>query len=89
MPAILATACCLTTCTPCHLQGESGWQEKYHVDSTWVNVHLVDANDNSPVFIEDQAHLVLAEDTPRGTHLVTFTAHDIDGVREREEVNTF
>ncbi|XP_042227979.1 putative neural-cadherin 2 isoform X2 [Homarus americanus] len=59
--------------------GESGWQEKYHVDGTWVNLHLVDANDNSPAFNEDQAHLTLAEDTPAGTHLATFTAHDIDG----------
>ncbi|XP_071534605.1 putative neural-cadherin 2 isoform X2 [Panulirus ornatus] len=59
--------------------GEPGWQEKYHVDGTWVNLHLVDANDNSPVFSDDQAHLTLTEDTPHGTHLATFTAHDIDG----------
>ncbi|XP_069941535.1 putative neural-cadherin 2 isoform X3 [Cherax quadricarinatus] len=59
--------------------GTGGWLEKYHVDSTWVNLQLVDANDNSPTFTQDQAHLTLPEDTPTGTHLVTFTAHDIDG----------
>ncbi|XP_045584423.2 putative neural-cadherin 2 isoform X2 [Procambarus clarkii] len=59
--------------------GTSGWQEKYHLDATWVNLHLVDANDNSPTFTEDHKHLTLPEDTPTGTHLATFTAHDIDG----------
>nr|XP_053635865.1 putative neural-cadherin 2 isoform X3 [Cherax quadricarinatus] len=59
--------------------GEEGWKHKNHVDAAWVNLHLVDANDNTPTFISDHAHLTLGEDTPPGTHLATFTAHDSDG----------
>lgn len=63
-----------------HSQGEAGWLDKYHVDGAWVNLSLVDDNDNSPVFTHDYAHFTLPEDTPTGTLLATFTAHDIDGV---------
>ncbi|XP_042883447.1 putative neural-cadherin 2 isoform X2 [Penaeus japonicus] len=59
--------------------GETGWLDKYHVDGAWVNLSLVDDNDNSPVFTHDYAHFTLPEDTPTGTLLATFTAHDIDG----------
>ncbi|XP_047489163.1 putative neural-cadherin 2 [Penaeus chinensis] len=62
--------------------GEAGWLDKYHVDGAWVNLSLVDDNDNSPVFTHDYAHFTLPEDTPTGTLLATFTAHDIDGNRE-------
>ncbi|XP_071515440.1 putative neural-cadherin 2 isoform X1 [Panulirus ornatus] len=59
--------------------GEEGWEDKYHVDGTWVNLQVADANDNPPVFTTHHAHLTLPEDTPAGTHLTTFTAHDLDG----------
>ncbi|XP_071548441.1 LOW QUALITY PROTEIN: putative neural-cadherin 2 [Panulirus ornatus] len=62
--------------------GEEGWQDKYHVDGTWVNLQLVDANDNPPVFKHHLARLTLPEDTPPGTHLATFNAHDMDGGEE-------
>ncbi|KAK7072336.1 Cadherin [Halocaridina rubra] len=59
--------------------GEEGWSDKYHVDSAWVNLCLVDANDNAPIFIRDHTQLTLPENTPRGTLLATFTANDRDG----------
>ncbi|XP_069183734.1 putative neural-cadherin 2 isoform X2 [Procambarus clarkii] len=62
--------------------GEDGWDDRNHVDGAWVNLQLVDANDNTPTFTRDHAHLTLPEDTPPGTHLATFTAHDVDGAGE-------
>ncbi|XP_071516734.1 putative neural-cadherin 2 [Panulirus ornatus] len=59
--------------------GGENWQDKHHVDSAWVNLNLVDVNDNNPTFIKQEAHLTLPEDTPVGTHLATFTAKDLDG----------
>ncbi|XP_068212164.1 putative neural-cadherin 2 isoform X4 [Palaemon carinicauda] len=59
--------------------GDEGWNDMYHVDGAWVNLNLVDTNDNAPVFTTDNAQLTLAEDTAPGTLLATFTAHDIDG----------
>ncbi|XP_071516704.1 putative neural-cadherin 2 [Panulirus ornatus] len=60
--------------------GEDGWEDKYHVDGAWVNLRLLDTNDNPPTFIGvNHAHLTLPEDTPLGTHLTTFTACDLDG----------
>ncbi|XP_069186499.1 putative neural-cadherin 2 [Procambarus clarkii] len=59
--------------------GNDGWEDKYHVDSTWVNLRLVDDNDNTPTFSSDQAHLTLPEDTPPGTLLAIFVARDRDG----------
>ncbi|XP_069195696.1 putative neural-cadherin 2 [Procambarus clarkii] len=59
--------------------GNDGWEDKYHVDSTWVNLRLVDDNDNTPTFSSDEAHLTLPEDTPPGTLLATFVARDRDG----------
>ncbi|XP_069195930.1 putative neural-cadherin 2 [Procambarus clarkii] len=60
-------------------EGEEGWGDKYHVDGAWVNLRLLDENDNTPTFVSDHAHLTLPEDTPTGTQLATFTAHDLDG----------
>ncbi|KAG7174035.1 neural-cadherin 2-like 13 [Homarus americanus] len=45
-------------------EGEDGWNDPYHVDGTWVNLQLLDANDNTPTFTHSHAHLTLAEDTP-------------------------
>ncbi|XP_050738814.1 putative neural-cadherin 2 isoform X2 [Eriocheir sinensis] len=59
--------------------GEGSWDDRYHVDGAWVNLNLVDENDNTPTFDTDHARLTLPEDTPTGTHLTTFTAHDLDG----------
>ncbi|XP_045129226.1 putative neural-cadherin 2 isoform X2 [Portunus trituberculatus] len=59
--------------------GEGSWDDRYHVDGAWVNLRLVDENDNTPIFHADHAHLTLPEDTPSGTHLTTFTAQDLDG----------
>lgn len=50
------------------------------MDGAWVNLRLVDENDNAPTFLSRHARLTLPEDTPVGTHLTTFTAHDLDGV---------
>ncbi|XP_071515917.1 putative neural-cadherin 2 isoform X1 [Panulirus ornatus] len=62
--------------------GEAGWSDPYHVAETRVKLHLLDVNDNDPVFSEDHAHLTLPEDTPPGSLLTTFTALDPDGGRE-------
>ncbi|XP_045113360.1 putative neural-cadherin 2 isoform X2 [Portunus trituberculatus] len=59
--------------------GDAGWGQEEHVDETWVNLRLVDANDNAPTFASNHAHLTLPEDTPAGTLLASFTAHDEDG----------
>ncbi|XP_045129934.1 putative neural-cadherin 2 isoform X2 [Portunus trituberculatus] len=59
--------------------GRNGWDDKYHVDGAWVNLRLVDENDNAPTYISRHARLTLPEDTPIGTHLTTFTARDLDG----------
>nr|XP_045618159.1 putative neural-cadherin 2 [Procambarus clarkii] len=58
--------------------GEEGWTVPGHVAESWVNLNLVDDNDNDPVFSEDHAYLTLPEDTPPGTLLTTFTALDPD-----------
>ena len=50
------------------------------MDEAWVNLRLVDANDNAPTFASSHAHLTLPEDMPTGTLLTTFTAYDKDGV---------
>ena len=50
------------------------------MDEAWVNLRLVDANDNAPTFASNHAHLTLSEDTPAGTLLASFTARDEDGV---------
>ncbi|KAG0716375.1 putative neural-cadherin 2 [Chionoecetes opilio] len=59
--------------------GTNGWDDKYHVDGAWVNLRLVDENDNAPSYISRSARLTLPEDAPVGTHLTTFTARDLDG----------
>ncbi|KAK3879098.1 hypothetical protein Pcinc_016307 [Petrolisthes cinctipes] len=59
--------------------GEAGWADKYHVDGTWVNLRVLDQNDNPPTFTRSHAHLTLPEDTPAPAHLATFTAYDLDG----------
>ncbi|KAK4314242.1 hypothetical protein Pmani_014396 [Petrolisthes manimaculis] len=61
-------------------EGEEAWLDKYHVDGAWINLRLLDANDNTPIFIHAHAHLTLSEDTPVPTLLTTFTARDVDGV---------
>ncbi|KAK8730326.1 hypothetical protein OTU49_008218, partial [Cherax quadricarinatus] len=60
-------------------EGDDGWDDKYHVDGAWVNLRLLDENDNTPTFlVRDHAHLTLPEDTPANAALTTFTAHDLD-----------
>ena len=54
------------------------------MDGAWVNLRLVDENDNAPTYISRHARLTLPEDTPIGTHLTTFTARDLDGVSLRK-----
>ncbi|XP_050723500.1 putative neural-cadherin 2 isoform X2 [Eriocheir sinensis] len=64
---------------------DDGWNDKYHMDGAWVNLRLVDENDNAPTFLSRHARLTLPEDTPVGTHLTTFTAHDLDGGGQQVE----
>ncbi|KAK8392665.1 hypothetical protein O3P69_014833 [Scylla paramamosain] len=60
-------------------RGEDGWHFPHNTDSTWVSLHLQDANDNPPTFTSAHAHLSLPEDTPPGSYLASFPAHDDDG----------
>ena len=65
-----------------NFQGPDNWDDKSHVDSSWVNILLMDLNDNPPVFRQKTAHLSLAEDTPPNTALITLAAHDLDKVNK-------
>ncbi|XP_042240879.1 putative neural-cadherin 2 [Homarus americanus] len=60
----------------------NSWQDRHHVDSAWVNLTLVDANDNPPTLAAHHVYRTLPEDTPTGTRLATFTAYDLDGAGE-------
>ncbi|XP_050739443.1 neural-cadherin-like isoform X4 [Eriocheir sinensis] len=72
-------------------KGVQGWQQQGrqgeaqgHVDEAWVSVWVTDANDNTPTLSHAHAHRTLPEDTPVGTHLAAFPAHDADkGGRSR------
>lgn len=46
----------------------------------WVEVILLDANDNSPQLTKHRAQLTLPEDLPVGTILEHFPASDVDSV---------
>ncbi|XP_050740052.1 putative neural-cadherin 2 [Eriocheir sinensis] len=66
-------------------KGVQGWQQQGrqgeaqgHVDEAWVSVWVTDANDNTPTLSHAHAHRTLPEDTPVGTHLAAFPAHDAD-----------
>ncbi|KAK4303743.1 hypothetical protein Pmani_024276 [Petrolisthes manimaculis] len=62
-------------------RGDEGWSDKYHVDGAWVNLQLLDSNDNTPIFTHPHHHhhITLPENTPTPTLLNTFTATDRDG----------
>ncbi|XP_037317222.1 protocadherin gamma-A2-like [Pungitius pungitius] len=43
-----------------------------------INVHILDANDNAPVFNQSLYKAVVVENAPKGTHIITVNASDID-----------
>ena len=61
-------------------QGDKGWMGNPHVDTAVVNIRLQDINDNTPVLTKKKDSLTLVEDTPTGTVLGVFPAHDADAV---------
>lgn len=62
------------------VQGAEGWKEWRRVGSAWVNISVMDVNDNTPSISKDHAHRTVPEDTPPGTLLAAFPATDADGV---------
>lgn len=64
------------------LQGEEGWSERRRVGSAWININLIDVNDNTPTLAKDHAHRTVPEDAPQGMLLATFAATDADGVSQ-------
>nr|XP_040030924.1 protocadherin beta-16-like [Gasterosteus aculeatus aculeatus] len=43
-----------------------------------IDVHILDVNDNAPVFNQSLYKAVVVENAPKGTHIVTVNASDID-----------
>ncbi|XP_068229142.1 putative neural-cadherin 2 [Palaemon carinicauda] len=58
--------------------GKDGWTNPAHVDTAWVKVQILDVNDNAPTFDTTHAQISIMENTPKGTILGTFHAHDLD-----------
>ena len=63
-----------------HSQGKGGWDTARHVDTGWVHVTLKDVNDNAPVFLREQLHVTVREDTAPSTLLASMPAKDPDEV---------
>ena len=61
-------------------QGIGGWSSKKHISTSTVNLYLQDINDNKPLFLRQDTHLSILEDTQPGSVLVTMSARDADGV---------
>nr|XP_053646348.1 neural-cadherin-like [Cherax quadricarinatus] len=57
---------------------ERRWWDESHMDDTWVKVVLEDDNDNDPHLVTSVVNLTLAENTPLGHPLASFTATDLD-----------
>ncbi|KAG0720991.1 putative neural-cadherin 2 [Chionoecetes opilio] len=59
-------------------KGAAGWLERRRVGSAWVNINLIDNNDNTPILRDTHARRTVPEDAPIGTPLASFTATDAD-----------
>ena len=58
--------------------GKDGWHDPVHFDSTWINITLVDVNDNHPLFSVTQVQISLSEDKKPGAYITSVHATDMD-----------
>ncbi|XP_043928775.1 protocadherin Fat 4-like [Protopterus annectens] len=63
---------------------DKGWLSKS--SSVIVTIHVLDVDDNLPVFSRDEYFIYLAEDSPIGTAVLQLSAYDAD-LGENAEIN--
>ncbi|KAK7083607.1 Cadherin [Halocaridina rubra] len=58
--------------------GQRDQSERDHVAYSWVQVIVIDVNDNEPQFVENKIQISVSENVEVGTKFCKFTATDID-----------